>query len=311
MDSKQEAKLSMYITVRDYLAKFLAILNVLPNFTTFYTALQNAITQLQSASETQGFDTSGNAENKSLLKQTLVKLASDAATKVKAYAKFIKDQVLLKEMSITESKLKKMADTSLMNAAQGIYDRAQTNIAKLATYFVTEASQTALQAAITDFGNSIGQPRLGSTETSKATKRIVLQFQNGDAALEDIDTVVDMIKATQVDFYNGYKSVRKTASSASRTLAIKGLITDAATGKGLKGVKVTFSLKGSATAVNGVNGKNGFTIKTAEKGGFQLRTTREGAYDVAVNLLGYKQVITTLNVLSGQRSTLNIALEKA
>ncbi|HEX2936271.1 MAG TPA: carboxypeptidase-like regulatory domain-containing protein [Bacteroidales bacterium] len=305
MDSRQEAKLSMYIVVRDYLAKFLTILNVLPNFTTFYTALQNVIKQIQSTGEAQGFDTSGNAENKSLLKDALINLAVDTTRKVKAYAKFVKNQVLLKEMDIPESKLKRMADTTLVNVVQGIYDRAQSNITALTTYLVTEATQTALQAAITDFSEAIGQPRLGSTETSKATKRLILQFQDGDAALKDIDTVVEIISATQVDFYNGYKSVRKQTRNTSRTLAIKGLVTDAATGEGLKNAKVTFSLNGS------VNGKNVFTKKTAEKGGFLVRTAPEGAYDVTAELLGYKKGNAEVIVIPGQMSTVYIALEKA
>ena len=311
MDSKQETKLSMYIAVRDYLAKFLTILNALPNFAAFYTALQNAITQIQSTGEAQGFDRSGNATGKNQLKDTLVTLAVDTARKSTAYAKFAKNQVLLKEMDITESELKRMADTKLKNTAQGIYDRAQANLASLATYLVTAASQTALQTAITNFDKSIGQPRIGTTETSKATKQLVALFKNGDAALDDIDTVVEIIRLTQVDFYNGYKSVRKLINTGTTTLAIKGMVTDTTTGSGLKGAKISFSLNGGATLAKSVNGKNGFTKKSADKGGFLVRTAADGTYTVTVELPGYKKATATVSVVSGQMSVLDIGLERA
>lgn len=310
MDSKQETKLSMYIAVRDYLAKFLTILNALPNFSTFYTALQNAITQIQGTGEVQGFDRSGNASGKNLAKDTLVTLAVDTARKVKAYAKFVKNQVLLKEMDITESELKRMADTKLKNAAQGIYDRAQANLTSLATYLVTAATQTALQTAITNFDKTIGQPRLGTTDTSKATKQLVTLYKTGDATLDDIDTVVEIIRLTQVDFYNGYRSVRKLVSNGSSTLAIKGMVTDVVTGGGLKGAKITFTLNGGATLAKGVNGKNGFTKKSADKGGFLVKSAVDGTYDVLVELPGYKKANAKVSVVSGQMSVLDIGLEK-
>lgn len=310
MDAKQESKLSMYIAVRDYLAKFLTILNALPNFTTFYTALQNAITQIQNTGEAQGFDKSGNATSKNLLRDTLITLAVDTARKLKAYAKATKNQVLLKEASITESDLKRLPDTKLKNAAQGIYNRAQANLASLAPYLATAATQTALQTAITNFDKSIAQPRIGITETSKSTKQLVTLFKNGDAALDDIDTVVGIIQLNQVDFYNGYRSVRKLINTATSTLAIKGMITDAATGAGLKGAKLTFSLNGGATTARAMNGNNGFTKKSADKGGFLVRSAADGTYDVIVELPGYKKASAKVSVVSGQMSILEIALER-
>lgn len=310
MDSKQETKLSMYIAVRDYLAKFQTILNALPNFSAFYTALLNAITQILSTGEVQGFDKSGNATGKNLAKKTLVALALDTARKVRAYAKFTQNQVLFKEMDITESRLTRMADTKLRNTAQGIYDRAQANVASLSTYRVTEATQTALQTAITNFEGTIGEPRLGITETSQATKQLVRLFKAGDAALDDIDTVIDIIRATEVDFYNGYKSVRKLVGNGASTLAIKGFITDASTGSPLKGAKLTFTSNGGATFAKGVNGKNGFTKKSAKKGGFLVRTAEDGTYDVTVEKPGYKIATAKVTVVAGQMSLLDIAMER-
>lgn len=311
MDSKQESKLSMYIAVRDFLVKFLTILNALPNFQTFYTALQNAITQIQNSGLQQAVDKSGNADNKNQLKATLITLAADTARKLMAYAKFTNNPVLLKEVTMPESKLKRMADTKLKNAAQAIYDRAQANIANLATYTITAATQTALLTAITNFDKSIGKPRISTAETNQSTKQLVVQFKNGDAALDNIDAVVDIVRLTQVDLYNGYKAVRKLIRSGGTTLAIKGMVTDAATGSGLKGVKLSFTLNGSTALTKEAIGKSSFTKKSADKGGFLVPSATEGTYSVTAELPGYKKATATVNVVQGQMSILNIALERA
>ena len=311
MDSKQETKLSMYIAVRDFLLKFLTILNALPKFQASYTALQNAITQIQNSGEQQEFDKSGNTAGKNQFKDILVTLAADTARKLVAYAKFTNNPVLQKEVNIPESKLERMADTKLKNTAQGIYDRAQTNLGDLEDYVINADTQTALQTAITDFDNSIGKPRVATAETSQSTKQLVVLYKNGDAALEDIDTAVEIIRLTQVDFYNGYKSVRKLLHTGGSTLAIKGTVKDAATGNALKGAKVTFTLDGATSLTKNAKGNTSFVKKSAKKGGLLVRNTPDGTYTVTAELPGFKKKVITLNVVSGQMSVFDIALERA
>jgi len=310
MNSKQGQKLKMFITVRDYLTKFLSIFNVLPNFQVFFTALQNVITQIQGSGELQELDKSGNATNKKQARDTLIKLIADTASKLVAYASFKNNQVLLAEVNATESSLKRLSDVRLRNVSQGIYDRAQENIADLPTYMITPETQTALQKAITDFYDSLDKPRLGTTQTSTATKLLRLQFKTGDAALKDLDTIAEIIRNTQVEVFYGYKSVRKITNSGSTSLAIKGLVTDAATGLGVKGVKVTLTLNGAS--VPAVNGSNNSMIvkKSAKKGGFMIATADEGTYAVTAEIPGYKKAVASVVVVAGQRSKLNIRLEK-
>jgi hypothetical protein len=123
--------------------------------------------------------------------------------------------------------------------------------------------------------------------------------------------VVEIIRLTQVDFYNGYKTVRKVIKTGTGTLAIKGLVTDDATGSTLKGAKLTFTLNGSATLTKSANSKNSFTRKSADKGGFFVRPVADGTYQVTAELPGYKKATVAVSVISGQMSILDIGLERA
>jgi hypothetical protein len=164
MTSYQESKLSMYVAVKDYLTTNAAIVTPLPNYSSTFTAFQNSLTSIQTYSEQQQFDKTGLAANKKQLKQTLLTLAGDASRKLTAYAQLTGNLVLLKEVQFSNSDLKRLPDMMLRDAVQGLYDRAQANLAALATYGITAATQTALQAAITAFVTAIPKPRLGINE---------------------------------------------------------------------------------------------------------------------------------------------------
>ncbi len=310
MNNYQESKLSMYLVVRDYMITNATILNSLPNFSTNQTAFQNAITQIQASGELQNFDKTGIAGSKSQLKQTLVTLAADNSRKLTAYAKFTNNQILLNEVSYSESDLKRRVGTNLKDAAQGIYDRAQPIVASLATYGITAATQTALLNAINAFNTAIPKPRLGITEKKQSTAQLAALFKTADSALGNIDTAVEIVRLTQVVFYDSYKAARKLIMTGGGSVSVKGIVTDASTGEPLKSVTLKFSTNGTSAKLKATNGNGGLTKKTADKGGFMIRTLAEGTYQVTITKPGYKEQTVTVNVSNGEMSQLEIKLEK-
>lgn len=301
MNNYQESKLNMYFVSRDYLSENVAILDPLPNFQENYRAFQDTITQIQQSGEQQSFSKTGIAATKSELKQSLVALAADTARKLTAYAKFSNNKTLLGEVSYSESDLKRCADTNLCSVAQGIYDRAQTSVDALAAYGITPRSQTALLNAINSFNASIPKPRLGITEKKQSTAQLVQLFKAADMYLENIDTAVEIIRLTQGNFYNGYKTARKLIQTGSGSLSIKGAITDSLNGEPLKGVKLTFVSN---------DGIEPFEKETADKGGFMVKTVQDGAYQVRVSKEGYKEKTVTISVNDGELTRLDLELDK-
>jgi Carboxypeptidase regulatory-like domain len=314
MLSKQKSKLSMSMAARDYLLQNATVTTTLPNFTNYFTSIQSAITQIQSIAELQDFEKTGITDNKSQLRISLCGLAADYSRKLVAYATFTSNAVLLKEVKISESDLKRLADVDLKSEAQALYDRAQANLAGLATYGISAGTQTSLQTAITNFNASIPKPRLGINEKKQATQQLNALFKTLDAAWENIDLDVDIVRLTQVNFYNGYRTARKIINTASSTLAVKAKVTDAVSGKPVKNVTVEFlsaqPMAMTAQAVNDTKSSPIISKRTAIKGGIQVKSLPAGTYQVRVKKVGYADVITTVDVNDNEMSVLNVALAK-
>jgi hypothetical protein len=307
MTNLQESRLSMYLAFRDFQAANTAITNPLPNYTTNSTTFINTITQIQAIAEQQKMSKKGIANNKNNLRNALIVLTADNSRKMVAYAKFTNNPTLEKEVQFAESKLKRVADTSVKDYAQIVYDRAQPIVATLAAYGITTATQTAFLAAINNYNASIGKPRAGATEKSQFTKQLATLFKTADAALFNMDTAVEIVRLSQVNFYNGYKTARKIVETGNGKLSVKGLVVEASNGVAIKGAKLAFVLDGKA--IKAANAQS-IVKKTAVKGGFSLKSLPAGIYNVTISKNGYQEQIVSLAVSDGERSELKVQLSK-
>jgi hypothetical protein len=311
MTNKQESKYSMELALRDFLNQNATITATLPNFGTLFPTFTGNINQIQIIREQQETDKTGIAVNKDLLRADLVAKALDISRKTEAYAKMTNNAVLTREVHYSETDLKKAADTILKDRALLIYDKANANLAALATYGITAAILATLKSAIDLFNASIPKPRLGITEKKQATDQLDKLFKANDAILETFDTIVEVVRLTQPVFYAAYKNNRKVVETGTGSLSVKGLITDATTGAPLKGVSVSFSLDGAAVkAKAATNAKPDLVKKTAEKGGFNIKTLTAGIYVVTIKKNGYADQVTTVAVSDGEMSELNVQLTK-
>jgi hypothetical protein len=318
MTREQESRLSMYLAAALFCDNNATLTATLPNFTANLTTLKSTITQIQSIGEQQKFDKTGVTESKSQLKATLITLASDNARKLKAFAKFTNNITLYAEVNFTASDFQRYSDTALKDYAQIVYDRAQANVAALGTYGITAATQTTLLNAINTYNAAIATPRVGTAVKSQATKQLVMLFDTANTAIANMDAAVEIIRLTQTNFYNGYRTARKMVSTGSSSLMVKGFVTDAQTGEPIRGVTITFSPNGEdeaqkSTANNLKTSKDEIllTKRTAKKGGFKVKSITEGVYKVTIAKNGYKEQVVTLAITDGEMSDLNIELEKA
>ncbi len=310
MTSKQESKLKMYLVVKEFVNLYLSIANALPNFSEFFAAFVSAITQIQTHGEQQKFNKSGLKTSKGELKKILVALAVDASRKLQAYAKYTKNQLLLSETKYPESDLKSAADNALRDIAQGLYDRGQSNLAALEIYGLTAETQTALLNAINAFVESIPKPRLGSNDKKQSTLLLANGYKAADEALDNMDTLVEIVKVSQANFYNGYQSAKKMVATGSGSLTVKGLVNDAITGEALKGVLLSFVLESNAMLAKSAKDAVTLVKKTAAKGGFNIKSLAAGVYVVTISKYGYADQTVTISVVPGEQTVLNIQLVK-
>ena len=310
MNSTQDNKQGMYLASDEYLTINTAIVTPLPGYSGYSTLFKNSIAAIQNYSEQQQFNKSGIAENKKQARNTLATIAIDNSRKLTAYATNNNNQVLLNETKYSESELKRCPDTELRDIAQGLYKRIQSNLTALAPYGVTAASQTAFQTAITNFITAIPKTRVGRAETKQNTIHLRKLFKIADDALEHIDTLIEIVRQTQPNFYNGYKSVRKVIRNSGGTLSLKGLVTDLMTGEPIKGAILEFAIDGKSVKSKVARINEMMIKKTADKGRFNIKTMPSGVYSVTIKKVGYADHTTTVAVADGELTELNISLSK-
>jgi uncharacterized membrane protein len=123
-----------------------------------------------------------------------------------------------------------------------------------------------------------------------------------------MDFAVGIIKLTQSDFFNGYSTSRKLVDTSAGNLALKATAIDLTTGEPVKGVLFTFKPEGGKTLSASGNGE--MTKKTAEKGSFYVKNMPAGTYKVIVKKPGYMEKEISVSVAGGERTELNVELEK-
>lgn len=312
MNSKQQSKYNMYLATDEFLTANNSITTLLPRYEEFYVTFKNGIIQIRSSNEQQSIDKSGIAGNKGKLRKLLVKLGADTSRKIQAYAKIENNQILLSESKFTESDFKYASDSDLEAFAQSTYDTAQTQLGNLATYGVTNETQTALSGALSDFRTAIPTPRNGTIGTKLSTEQIAKAFTTTDEALDNIDALVEIVRISQPEFYSGYKSARKIIDTGAGSLQVKGLITDSGTGEGLKGATVSFALNNNGNGLLKAKATSSESLKkrTADKGRFNIKSLPEGTYSATVSKNGYADVVTTIAVTNGELAELNVELVK-
>ena len=314
MNSYQRRKLTMGMVVRDYLPPFSTITAPLPTFTATYALLVSTINQILVVAEAQDFNKTGITESKSQLKANLCNLLADYSRKLVAYATFTGNTVLLNEIKISESDLKRLSDADLRTKGQAMYDRAQSNVAALAAYGILPAMQTNLQGLITSFTAAIPKPRLGIDEKKQATQQLVALFATMETALANLDVAIEIVHSSQVVFYNGYKSARETIKTGSVTLSVKGVISDAASGAPIQGAIIEFVPADAAVpmakAGRSAASPVAVTKKSAAKGGIKVKSLPAGTYVVTVKKVGYADTVVTLHVNANETSELYVSIAK-
>ncbi len=141
---------------------------------------------------------------------------------------------------------------------------------------------------------AVCKPRLGITDKKQNTTQLAYFFKAADLSLDNIDTVIEIIRSTQPNFYNGYKSVRKIIETGTGSLAVKGFVTDTASGEPIKGVNLSFMPDGIGSKAAIAKASGNIVKKTADKGGFNIKTLPQGMYTVTISKNGYANQVETM-----------------
>jgi len=306
MNSKKENRLSMYLVLRDFLDKNTAITAVLPNFADFNTALNDGIVKIHQIRELQELDKRGLAKGKMKLKDQLVFKALDVSRKTVAYAGFIGDTELFNEVNYSDTELRRCADTVLYDRARIIHDRAETNAPALAAYGVTPADLIELQSFVEAYYDAIPKPRIGIADKKQATEQLEAAFKDVDNAISQIDVLIEVVRASQPLFFSGFQTARTIVDNGSGKIALRGKVTDNATGNPLFGAIIIFTPKSKS----GQPAETYHPVRkrSSLKGAFNIRNLARGTYDVKIEKPGYQIGNFTVHITESERCDFNAEL---
>lgn len=299
MTQRQENKLMMLLSLRDYLIQYNSIVLTIPNLSDLLTNLQTLINQIQTISVSQIVNQTGVKVNKEELRNNVVVIGGDVARRLSAYATIANNDSLFQEVHISDAELLKLSDERLRDTIQLIYDRGMTNVTTASVYGINARLLTSLQYALNAFSVAIPKPRLTITERRQATIQMAKLFDDVDALLMKIDILVDIIKLTQSSFYSGFKSARVLIDRGGRKRMLTMFVVDLSDGTPIKGVTCKFSLE-----------THEIVKKSSVKGGFFIKSMPEGVYKLRANKSGYKELVRDVAVVKNESSRLTISIGK-
>jgi hypothetical protein len=306
MTIKQESKLKMYLAVKDFLVQNEPLTKELPEFVPSFTEFQKLIGQIQLIDEQQNGVRTGIAKDKKGLKDKLISLAAENARKVFAFAKIGDNKALMDEVNFSFSDVNKMTDVALKSFAESLFKKAEVNISALTKYGISADTQKVFAETLSAFNTAMPKPRIGIAEKRKATLEMESLFATANNIVVKIDAIIGIIRNDQVNFFNGYKTVRKLVDTNTGLVSLKGTALEMITGEPVKGVTFTFKVDGGLIPEAGAE----FSKKTAEKGSFLLKNMQPGTYEVVVKKPGYREKVVKVSVSAGERSDLSVQLEK-
>ncbi|MHB8259251.1 MAG: hypothetical protein ACYDCN_10995 [Bacteroidia bacterium] len=229
MKQFQEDALGMLIAIKD-------VMNANSTIWRSNTVVANAVGTLASdiraiglTAANQRTNRQGATATKNQVKVALIADAVALALAGKAYAVFVNDATLKAACSITETRLIKTTEESLVGVCQTLYDDVNPYISSMGGYGVSPATQVGLQNNITNFSNLIGTPRAVQAVGVAATRLLDEQLRVAIAFVEEqLDALMNQYKVSDEAFYKAYHAARKRVHRGHRTkVMVVGNVTNA------------------------------------------------------------------------------------
>lgn len=305
MTSQQENYLQMCGGLVKSSDNYQSIVSTLPMFNPKKDEISSIMKEIMLCTVEQKNNRTGITAVKNSMKNKLIQLTIETNCKLTPYAIFTNDIQLIRDCSLSASRIKELSEVSLRDYAQLIYNKAQTHLTKLSDYHINETTQQELLTTINAYWDSLSEAKLKHNQQVRITQQIKSLFKNIHEALVIMDKSVEIVRHTHPEFYAHYKKARHITDYGKGSLAITGVVTDAITGEPLKGVQITFS-ESSNNSRN--KGNNVLVKRSAEKGQFRIKNISSGEYAFTAGKNGYNEQVGTLVVSEGQKQKLNIQL---
>lgn len=227
--------------------------------------------------------TTGVTTDTKLLRKTMTDVALKCANATLGYANSVNNNTLKALVNYSESKLNGMKKEEVDDVCEAIHDATHTNIAAAGPFGVTATDVTDLQTAIDVYRTATQNPRNAIISRSQAKRQVKTMVRDviENFLTGQMDKMVNTLKSTDNNFWNGYKQAREIIDLGSTTAKVRGTVLDE---NDVPLKNVTFTVF-----------KAGLPDKVAEvssdvKGRFKAAKLPAGDFDLKWELNGYKTV---------------------
>ena len=209
MNKQLENKLTMYEGVWTLFGKNAEIVNSVPMLKSSVEEFGTTLAAIHLKSSEVNTATTGKAAMKYQAEDDMITLLLPVAAGLFVYAKKQGNVELMEKARITENVLRKIRDTDLAGRSKTIAALAEANVQNLVPAGITQPMITDLKAKVEAYRTALGVRERSVAERMGARTTMEDHFYKIDEIFEEeIDPAMELIRASNTQFYNEYFALR-------------------------------------------------------------------------------------------------------
>lgn len=209
MTKREENKLTMYKGTLTLLKAKSSKTETLPVFAGLVGQFESALEGIESRHRVHQSKAVGAAQQKELLEDEMIDSLVLLGSAMFVYGVQQKDEEIKTAVKVTESKLKAMRDTDLLQRARTLQTKATELAAALADYGINESTLTSLKDQIDSYKAALENKEMSTAEKTASRQDLSDAFYKADDILKQmIDPMMELFRSTDKELYNAYHSAR-------------------------------------------------------------------------------------------------------
>lgn len=307
MNKIDDVKVTMDTVICEFFDKNSAETSKLPNCTLILNTIKandRQITAYKSQKAALGKSVTQQKDN---AHQVLAEIIITHIRRFGAYIALKNDKQLQAALGFKAYLVPKAKDSKLIEYATVLLVKGREMITQLAEVGINSADLDDLSDALEAFKATVPLPRVDDATVTQLNHEIKRLIKENDRLKAQIDAIMEVARETNKAFYDSYRSLRRAGKPMVTHIALSVNVTDSQTAEPISGVTISVTSQHS----NAKGGAKPLKRKSAEKGGIRIKNLVEGVYTLVVSKLGYREQTLTINILSGETTTVAIKLDRA
>lgn len=209
MIKREENKYSMYRGITQLLGEQKETIANIPAFQISMTDFNGLLEKISDKDKQYQNISKGATAAKDNAENELIEKTIAVSSALYVFARRSKNDPLKAITKITPSSLKKMRDSDLLQQAKTIHENAAAHQANLPEFGIEQEDIESLKQKIDVFEKALGSKETRVAESKAAREELKELFDEADELLyEELDSMIELVKNTDAEFYNKYQAAR-------------------------------------------------------------------------------------------------------